>query len=86
MCMEQCVLNILAENIKKNTEFNCIIHFKKLLQTKVTDFNDKRRYKKTIPFLGLSMMRQWGAVPVFQRNLAISILIVTAGTDSVQVI
>ena len=28
-----------------------------------------------IPFLGLSIMWQWGAVPTFQRNLAVSILL-----------
>lgn len=70
MCTER-LLNILAENIKKLI----VLTITEIVSTKFTDFKDNRRFSKMIPFLGLSIMWQWGTVPRFQRNLAVSILL-----------
>jgi hypothetical protein len=70
MCIE-CLLNILAENIQKLT----VLTITETVLTKITDFKDNRKFSIMIPFLGLSIMWQWDAVPRLQRNLAVSILL-----------
>lgn len=70
MCIER-LLNILAENIKKSI----VLTVTEIVSTKFTDFKDNRRFSIMIPFLGLPITWQWDAVPKFQRNLAVSILL-----------
>ena len=61
--------------LAENTEKLNVLTIREIVSTKFTDFKDNRRFCIMIPFLGLSIMWQWDAVPRFQRNLAVSILL-----------
>jgi len=67
----ECLLNILAENIQKLIALTIT----EIVSIKFTDFKHNRRFSAMIPFLGLSIMWWWDAVPRFQRNLAVSTLL-----------